>query len=134
MAFVHGKRTIITVATKDISPYCNTSEFTKGADKHDTTGYGKDNHVFEGGLLTGEFVCGGTYDNTASIGPHNALDPLVGTVVTVTRKPEGSGTGRPLQTFTALLEEYKETSPVADMVKWSAKFTVSDVVVATTLP
>ena len=132
MSFVHGKGTVITVATKDISQYCTTSQLTRGVDKHDTTGYGKADHVFQGGLLTGEFSCEGTYDNTASTGPRAALQPLVGTVVAVTRKPEGTGVGKPLETFSALLESYVETNAVADMIKWSAKFTVSDAITTST--
>lgn len=131
MAFIHGKGTVITVASKDISQYCTTSSLTRGADKHDVTGYGKNDHVVQGGLLTGEFTCEGTYDNTASTGPRAALQPLVGTVAACTRKPEGTGVGKPLETFSALLDQYVETSPVADMVKWSAKFTVSDAIATT---
>jgi hypothetical protein len=131
MSFVHGKNTVITVAAKDISQYTNTSQLTRGADKHDVTGYGKQDHVVQGGLLTGEFSCEGTYDNTASTGPRAALAAIVGTVVTCTRKPEGTGVGKPLETFLALLESYVETNPVADMVKWSAKFTVSDAIATT---
>lgn len=131
MSFVHGKGTVITVAAKDISQYCNTSSLTRGGDKHDVTGYGKLDHVVQGGLLTGEFSCEGTYDNTLVSGPRAALQPLVATVVVCTRKPEGTGAGKPLETFSALLEQYVETSPVADMVKWSAKFTVSDAIATT---
>lgn len=132
MTFVHGKNTVITVATKDISQYCNTSQMTRGADSHDVTGYGKDDHVLSGGLRKGEFSCGGTYDNTASNGPRAALRPFIGAVVACTRKPEGTGVGKPLETFSALLEDYQETNPVADMVSWSAKFTVSDAITDTT--
>lgn len=131
MGWQHGKHTVITVDTKDISAFCSTSELTRGADSHDVTGYGKDDHVFEGGLRKGSFSCEGTYDNTAVTGPRAVLDPLIGTVVACTREPEGTGTGKPHQAFSAMLEEYVETNPVADMVKWSAKFTVSDAVTTT---
>lgn len=132
MALAHGKRTIITAATADISPWCKNSEFTRGADKHDVTGYGADDHEFGGdGLRTGDFVMDGTYDSSLTTGPSNVLDPLVGTLIVFTRKAEGAGTGKPLQTFTGMLEEYKETSPVADYVKWAAKVTVSGAVVKT---
>lgn len=133
MAFVHGKDTEIEVATKDLSPYTNTSEFTRGADSHDVTTYGKDDHVHKGGLRTGGFTMGGIYDSTASTGPAAALEPLIGTTVAIERRPEGSGTGKPQQAFSAVLTSYVETSPVADMVSWSAEFTVSDAVVTTTL-
>jgi hypothetical protein len=132
MSASHGKHTIITVATNDISPYCTTSQLTRGGDKHDLTGYGKNDHVFQGGLKTGSFTCEGFYDNTATVGPRNALLSLVNTNVAVVRKVEGTGTGKPSEAFDALLEEYVETNPVADYVKWSAKFTVSDAITDTT--
>jgi len=133
MALGHGKRTQITVAAGDISAWTKNSEFTRGADKHDTTGYGADDHTFGGdGLRTGEFVCDGLYDGTAGTGTRAILEPLVGTVVTVTRKPEGTGSGKPLQTFQAFVDEYKETNPVADYIKWAAKMTVSGLVAKTT--
>jgi hypothetical protein len=131
MSFVHGKDTEITVAAGDLSQYTNTSQFTRGADSHDVTTYGKDDHVFAGGLRTGGFTMGGTYDNTAASGPSAKLVPLIGTVVEIIRKPEGTGTGKPQQTFDAVLTQFQETSPVADMVSWSAEFTVSDAVVTT---
>ena len=134
MAFVHGRLTGITVATKDISPYCKTSSYEGSADVHETTGYGKTAKTKEGGLLDGKFTCGGTYDNTALTGPRNALKPLLGTTVAVVRKPEGTGTGKPLDTFSGVLTKYVETNPVDDMVTWSAEFEISDVVVTTTQP
>ena len=134
MAFVHGRLTSITVATKDISPYCKTSSYEGSADVHETTGYGKTAKTKEGGLLDGKFTCGGTYDNTALTGPRNALKPLLGTTVAVVRKPEGTGTGKPLDTFSGVLTKYVETNPVDDMVTWSAEFEISDVVVTTTQP
>jgi hypothetical protein len=134
MTTSHGKKTIITVATKDISPYTKTSSLERGATVHNTTGYGVDDELNEGGLRNGKFTCGGVYDNTVSVGPRNALNSLVGTVVVVTRKVEGTGAGKPLDTFNAVLEKYVETNPHDDMVTWSADFTVSGVVAATAQP
>lgn len=126
MSFVHGKNTVVTVDSNDLSTWTNNSQITRGADEHDLTGYGKNTHVVQGGLLKHSFTMDGNYDSTTSTGPRATLQPIVGTVVTVTRKPEGTGTGKPLESFSALLTEYVETNPVADFVKWSAKFTVSD--------
>jgi hypothetical protein len=134
MAFVHGKTTKLTVATKDISPFTKTSSYEGDADVHDTTGYGATAHTKAGGLLDGKFTCGGTYDNTVSVGPRNAIKPLLGTSVVVTRKPEGTGTGLPLDTFTAVVVKYTETNPVDDMVTWAAEFEISDVVATTAQP
>lgn len=128
----HGRSTIITVATKDISPYCKTSTYTRTAKTHDVTGYGVDNEDYEPGLKGGKFTCGGTYDNTASVGPRNALHALVGTKVVVTRKVEGTGTGKPLDTFNMTLDSYVETNPHDDQISWSAEGTIAGGVTTTT--
>lgn len=134
MAFVHGKSTKITVATKDISPFTKTSSFEVSGDVHDTTGYGATAHTKAGGLLDGKFTCGGTYDNTAAVGPRNALLSLVGTACAVVRNVEGTGTGKPNDAFSGILTKFTETNPVDDMVTWAAEFEISGAVVTTALP
>jgi hypothetical protein len=128
MAFKHGKDTVVKVATKDLSAYTDSSELNQSADAHDTTTYGNAGHRKAGGLLDGSFKMSGTYDSTAVTGPRAALQPLLGTVVAVIRQPEGTGTGKPQDSFNALLTGYVETSPVADMIKWSAEFETDGVV------
>lgn len=134
MSAVHGRFTVITVATKDISAFCKTSSYEGSADVHVTTGYGKTANTKNGGLLDGKFTCGGTYDNTAVTGPRVVLKPLLGTNVTVVRKPEGTGTGKPQDTFDAVLAKYVETNPVDDNVSWSAEFEISDVITTVAQP
>lgn len=134
MTFVHGKDTFLSVAGDDISQYCNTSELSRGADSHDVTTYGKKSHVFAGGLLKGDAKVEGVYDNTVSTGPRALFRPIIGTVVPLVRRPEGTGTGKPQDTVNVLIEEYVETNPVADMVTWSVKLTCSDDVVSITQP
>lgn len=134
MAFVHGKDTFISLDGNDLSQYTNTSELTRTADSHDVTAYGKRSHVFNGGLLGGKATMGGTYDNTASTGPRAVINPLIGQVVELVRKPEGTGTGRPVDTVNVLVTQYVETNPVADMVTWSCDMQLSDDVVSSTEP
>lgn len=131
MSKAHGKNTIITIATKDVSPYTKTSTYTRTAKNHDTTGYGVDDEDYEGGLKGGKFVLGGTYDNTASVGPRNALHSLVGTKVAVVRKLEGTGTGKPQDAFNMTLDKYEETNPHDDMVTWAAEGTIAGAVTTT---
>jgi hypothetical protein len=50
----------------------------------------------------------------------------------VVRRPEGTGSGRPQDSFSGLCTEYKESSPVADFVTWTASFRISGVVTSTT--
>lgn len=132
MAFQHGKDTYLSVGGDVITAWTNTSELTRGAQSHDLTMYGNNSEVHGGGLINGKFTCGGRYDNAAGTGPHSVLNPLIGTVVEIIRRPEGTGTGKPEQTFDGLLVSYVETNPVADYVAWSAEFTVSGDVAETT--
>lgn len=122
MAFVHGKNTVITVATKDLSEYTDSSELPRTADTHDVTTYGNDSHRKAGGLLDGSFTMSGTYENTASTGPRAVLQPLLGTTVAIVRQPEGAGAGKAQDSFNAVMGKYTETNPVADMVKWTCEF------------
>jgi hypothetical protein len=130
MAFVHGKNTFISLNGSDLSPFTNTSTFGRGADSHDVTTYGKNDHVFEGGLGLNTASMGGIYDNSAT-GPRDVIEPLVGTVVTLIRRPEGTGTGKPQDSVSALVTSYVETNPVADMVTWSCELQPSDAVTST---
>lgn len=130
MSFVHGRHTFISLNGSDLSPFCNTSTLSKKADKHDVTTYGKDDHVYEGGLGDGSASMGGTYDNTMT-GPRAIIDPLVGTRVELIRQPEGPGDGKPQDRLTVLVEEYVETSPVADYVSWSVTLQPSDAIDST---
>ena len=125
MTFVHGKDTFISLNAVDLSAFVNTSELGRTADSHDVTTYGKDSHVYAGGLLDGKATMAGVYDNGGS-GPRATIEPLIGTVVTLIRQPEGTGSGLPQDEVDVLVMGYTETNPVADMVAWSCEMQLSD--------
>jgi hypothetical protein len=137
MTYVHGKNTKIVIATKDVSPYCKTSSLEETADVHDTTGYSTAAAVPRtkaGGLLDGKFTCGGTYDNTVSVGPKIALQTLKGTTVTCVYNIEGLGTGKPNDAFSGILSKLTFTAPVDDMITWAAEIDITGGVTTTALP
>lgn len=125
MANSHSKRTVILVDSNDISAYCNTSNFEVSSGTEDTTTYGKDAQVFDPTLLTGACGFGGVYDTTAS-GPRAVLRPLVGTKVVIVHRPEGTGSGLPMDTFDAVIEKYNESAPVAGYRQWACDVKPSD--------
>lgn len=127
MAFIHGKETFISLDANDLSAFSNTSSLTRAADSHDVTAYGADNHAFFGGLGNGTCSIGGIYDNGVT-GPRAVIEPLVGTVVELIRRPEGTGAGLPEVTVDVLVVNYVETAPVADMVTWTAELQLSGAV------
>jgi hypothetical protein len=131
MSFVHGKNTFISLNGVDLSTFVNKSDLDRGADEHDVTTYGKSAHVVAGGLLNGKASMEGIYDNTAGTGPRAVIRPLIGTVVALIRRPEGTGTGKPQDSVSVHVKSYKETNPVADMVTWACELTLSDTVTST---
>lgn len=130
MTFSHGKSTYISLNGVDLSGYTTTSQIEKNADKHDLTTYGRDNHVYGGGLLDGTATMSGLYDNGVS-GPRATIQALIGTVVTLVRRPDGTGAGKAQDSVSVLVEKYVETSPVADQVTWSCDMQLSGAVTTT---
>lgn len=130
MAFVHGKTTYVSLSATDLSEFCNNVGNKRSADSHDVTTFGKTSKVYAGGLLDGTFDISGIYDNGAS-SPKAIVEPLIGTVVELIYRPEGTGTGKPETTVDVLVTAYEETAPVADMVTWTATLQCSDTAVVT---
>jgi hypothetical protein len=133
MAFIHGKDVVVTLDGVDLSAFANNVAFNRSADSHDTTTFGKDSHVFAGGLRNGTATITGIYDDGAT-GPEATIGPLIGTNVVLVYKPEGSVTGKPIRTVTVLVTGYDETAPVADMITWSCALQLSGDVVETVAP
>lgn len=127
MAFVHGKGAYFKVNSTDLSAFTNNVAPKRSADSHDTTTFGKSSKTYAGGLLDGTITASGIYDDGAT-GPAATLEPLLGTTVTYAYRPEGTGTGKPEKTGSAVLTAYEETAPVADMVSWTCTLQLSDTV------
>jgi hypothetical protein len=134
MATSHGRLTVLTVATKDISAWTTTSNIQEKADIHDKTGYGAVAKAKDGGLVDNTFSCSGTYDKTLATSPRGVFRGKAGTTVVVVRKPEGTVTGAPVETFNAVIETYNESNAVDDLVRWSADLQIDGVVTVTTSP
>lgn len=130
VAPTHGKLTVLTVATKDISQATKTSTFGGKAESHDTTGYAPtgDARTKAGGLKDGTFTASGVYDTTAVTGTPAALEGQEGTLHAIVRKVAGTGTGKPQETFSGILTKFDVSSPFDEMVTWSAEWDVSGVV------
>jgi hypothetical protein len=125
MAKTHSKRTVIIVAGNDISTFCTDSTCEQSSGTEDTTTYGKDAVVKDPTLLDGVFSCSGKYDDAVT-GPRRVLKPLVGTKVAVLYRPEGTGSGLPQDSFSAVITKYTETAPVAGYRAWAMETEPSD--------
>lgn len=128
MAEAHGKETYVSLDGDDISTFTDTTTYNGGADEHDSTCYGADGHEFAaGGLKTGSITIGGKYI-TGATGPRAVIRPLIGTKVPFVYRPEGTGSTLPEDTATVFVKTYNQSSPVGDIVRWTAELTVSGVV------
>lgn len=128
----HGKNTVVSVDGDDLSAYTNASDYEKTADDEDTTCYGASAHRYDPGLVDGSFKMSGFYEKGGT-SPKATISALIGAdAVTILRKTEGTGTGKPQESFSALAVKYGESNPVAGYVTWSAEFKMCSVVTETT--
>lgn len=128
MAHIHGKNAYVSLGGDDLSAFANNVSYSRSADSHDVTTFGQAGHVYAGGLTDGTATIEGIYDDTAT-GPRATIEPLIGTVVELVWRPEGTGTGKPEDTVNVLVTSYEETAPVADMVTWTCECQLSGAVV-----
>lgn len=122
MAFTHGRHTVILFDGTNISAFTDNTEETDGVDTHDVTTYGAARKAYAAGLGDGTFTISGTHDNGAS-SPRALLKPAMraGAAVPFVYRTEGTGTGLPEEQVDVIVKSYKQTAPVADMVKWTAE-------------
>lgn len=132
MTRFHSSNTEISVAGTSLTTFTNTSTFTRGFRTGDVTCYGDDDEVHDVALKYGSYTMGGVYHTKATANSPKSVMEAVAALVSIIRKPEGTGSGKPTETFNAALEQYVESAPVADFITWSAEFKVSGAVTLTT--
>lgn len=118
-----GADAVFLLNAADISDFVDTVTHTESHDSLDVTTFGNDGHRKRGGLSDGTIAIGGVYDTTTS-GPHDVIKPLLGTIVAFDWRPEGTGAGKPKATGSVLVQNYVESSPVADIVRWTANLEI----------
>ncbi len=131
MPEAHGKDTYVSLAGDDISTFTDSTTFEREADEHDSTAYGMDDKEVVGGLRGGKVTIGGKYV-TGATGPAAVIEPLLGTKVPFIYRAEGVGTGLPEKSCTVHVKSYNQSSPVADIVRWTAELTISGAVTTST--
>lgn len=124
---MHGKRTVVTIDGAALTNATDMQlEFTM--DTEDVTVYGKDAHVFAGGLAGGTATVSGFADDTAATGNRAILKPLVksGEVVPFIVQPKGAGAGLPQDAVDVIVTKFTETLPVAGHIKFAIDLQFSD--------
>jgi hypothetical protein len=135
MAARHGKSAEVWVGTNNLSGYLDQADKSTDVDTAETSVFGLGWKTFIAGLIGTNLSLAGVYDGTASTGPAAILETCIanGTAWTWKFFPGGSATGQRLHSFSALVTNYSEASPVADKVTFSASVLASGTVTSSTL-
>jgi hypothetical protein len=128
MAFVHGKDSVFKLdnsggSLTDISSYVNNVDFPETSDVSETTTLGADNKTYIAGLKDSTISLSGLWDSTADA----IFGAVVGQSATLSFEysPEGTTGGNVKYTGEAILTSYAISSPVGDVVGYSADMQVS---------
>jgi hypothetical protein len=127
----HGRETYVSLDGDNLSTFTNNTAFEREADEHDSTCYGVDDKEVVGGLRGGKVTISGKYI-TGATGPAAVIEPLLGTKATFVYRAEGTGSGLPEKSCTVHVKSYNQSSPVADIVRWTAELTISGTVTSST--
>lgn len=136
MANAHGSESVILIhdgtSLRNISPYVKTIDNNQNRDGNDTTTKGATGKTYRGGLTDGEIRINGLWDDTADVGSRTVFGVIkasaTGAISSVELGMEGDDTGDIKETFAAVLTQYDESSPVDDMVAFTATLKISGAV------
>ena len=128
MSFTHGKDSVFKLdnsggSLTDISAYINSVDFPDTADVAETSVLGASSKSYIVGLKDSTIAIAGLCDSTVD----GILGAVVGQSATLSFEysPEGTTGGNIKYTGECILTSYSQSSPVGDVVSYSADFQVS---------
>jgi predicted secreted protein len=131
MAFVHGKSSVFKLdnasgSLTDISAFVNNVDFPETADVAESSVLGGSNKTYLVGLRDASISLSGLFDATVDA----ILGAVVGQTATLSYEysPEGTASGKIKYTGEAILTNYALSSPVGDVVAYSADLQCSGAV------
>ena len=131
MAFVHGKDSSFKLdnasgSLTDISSFVNNVDFPETADVAETSVLGASNKTYLVGLKDATIGLTGFFDATADA----IFGAVIGQSATLSFEysPEGTASGKIKYTGECILTNYALSSPVGDVVAYSADLQVSGAV------
>lgn len=127
MSFVHGKDSVFTIDSDNLTAYLTAVDFPQSVDVAETSTMGSEAKSYLSGMSDATISIAGRYDSTASTGPDAVLNGLVGgdTATTFEYGPEGSANGKVKYSGSCFLTGYSVSSPVEDIVAFTAEFQVT---------
>lgn len=140
MAFVHGKDSYFSLedsagtTLRILTAYITEFEENFTQAEAETTTKGQTAKTFLQGHTDASITIRGRYDSTVTTGPDVVLFSLVGDTGTCTFElgPEGGTTGKIKYTGECFLTKYTISSPLADVVGFSADLRVTGAITRST--
>src|ERR671918_188536 len=131
MAFVHGKGAVFKIdnapgVLQTLTSYVDSIDISHTVDTAESTTMGAEAKTYLSGQSDGTLSISGKYDSTTSTGPDVILQGLVGLEASSTFEvgPEGGATGKVKYSGECFLTSYVISSPVGDVVSFSADFQI----------
>jgi hypothetical protein len=135
MPFVHGKGSVFKIdnsagVLQTLTAFIDSVDFSNSVDVAETTTMGSEFKTYVSGQSDGTMSVSGKYDSTAATGPDAVLQGLIGLETTSTFEygPDGGTTGKVKYTGECFLTGYSVSSPVGDVVTFTADFRISGAV------
>ncbi len=135
MAFVHGKDSVLKLdnsggSLTDLSAYVNNVDFPETADVAESSVLGSSSKQYLVGLKDSTLGLTGFFDATADA----IFGAVLGQSATLSFEysPEGTSSGKVKYTGECILTNYALSSPVGDVVAYSADLQVSGAVTRAT--
>lgn len=137
MAFLHGKDGYFALGTysvpataSDISQYIEEVGFPQKVETGETTTFGNNSKTFVVGLRDGTISLKGKWDSTHDA----AFEAVLGfaTALAFNYGPGGNTSGYVSYTGNAFVTEYQPSTPVGDVVSWTATLQITGDVTRTT--
>lgn len=134
---VHGKDFYFSVedsagtTLRNLSPYLTSVDFNRSNDTHDNTTSGAEGHTFQTGLTNGTITLNGFWDTTATVGSATVLDGLLdldSPTLGFEYGPAGNTNGLVKYSGECILQDLSHSSPVADLVTFSATLQITGTV------
>lgn len=122
MAFILGKDATVTVNSQDLSAFVTDYDITRTTDSIDVTTLGDASHNKLGGLKDGTITLNGIMDGAGTTTPDVKIGDALGTVVTFSIDP---GSSSAPYTGSVLVQSYRESAAVADVVRWTATLEIT---------
>lgn len=132
----HGKNVVFILYSSDATPtehdlsqFSDNVDWNRTVDTDETTTYGQTDKTYLGGHRDGTFTVGGKFD-AATGGPQQVIEAegLDAELHDFIIREQGTGSGLPEKSGSAIVTSYSESMPVAGVITWSADFQVSGTV------